>query len=115
MRTILSRTVSIAFVLIQLLSLAFGIRLDEPVEWPLLVLWLYLPGYLANTAAMLGGKWIPDLTGIKPARLMVEYLSDGYESRRWEDLERLMGLCWCGPLCVDPCDWSDQLVKMGFS
>ncbi len=31
---------------------------------PLLVLWLYLPGYLANTAAMLGGKWIPDATGI---------------------------------------------------
>ena len=31
---------------------------------PLLVLWLYLPGYLSNTAAMLGGKWIPDLTGI---------------------------------------------------
>ena len=29
-----------------------------------LVLWLYLPGYLSNTAAMLGGKWIPDLTGI---------------------------------------------------
>ena len=31
---------------------------------PLLVLWLYLPGYLSNTTAMLGGKWIPDRTGI---------------------------------------------------
>ena len=43
-----------------------GIRLDELWSGPLLVLWLYLPGYLANTAAMLGGKWIPDLTGIEP-------------------------------------------------
>ena len=24
-----------------------------------MVQWLYLPGYLANTMAMLGGKWIP--------------------------------------------------------
>ena len=37
---------------------------DNPVIAPLLVLWLYLPGYLSNTAAMLGGKWIPDMTGI---------------------------------------------------
>ncbi|RJU87603.1 MAG: CDP-archaeol synthase [Candidatus Poseidoniales archaeon] len=37
---------------------------DDPLIAPLLVLWLYLPGYLSNTAAMLGGKWIPDLTGI---------------------------------------------------
>ena len=37
---------------------------DNPLVAPLLVLWLYLPGYLSNTAAMLGGKWIPDLTGI---------------------------------------------------
>jgi CDP-2,3-bis-(O-geranylgeranyl)-sn-glycerol synthase len=37
---------------------------DDPFIAPLLVLWLYLPGYLSNTAAMLGGKWIPDLTGI---------------------------------------------------
>ncbi|MDP6906535.1 MAG: CDP-archaeol synthase [Candidatus Thalassarchaeaceae archaeon] len=29
----------------------------------ILVLWLYLPGYLANTGAMLGGKWIPEVTG----------------------------------------------------
>lgn len=31
------------------------------------VLWLYLPGYLANTAAMFGGRWIPQLTGL-PAK-----------------------------------------------
>ncbi|MDP6742736.1 MAG: CDP-archaeol synthase [Candidatus Thalassarchaeaceae archaeon] len=37
---------------------------DDPLIAPLLVLWLYLPGYLSNTAAMLGGKWIPDMTGI---------------------------------------------------
>jgi CDP-2,3-bis-(O-geranylgeranyl)-sn-glycerol synthase len=37
---------------------------DDPFIAPLLVLWLYLPGYLSNTAAMLGGKWIPDLIGI---------------------------------------------------
>ena len=37
---------------------------DDPFIAPFLVLWLYLPGYLSNTAAMLGGKWIPDMTGI---------------------------------------------------
>jgi CDP-2,3-bis-(O-geranylgeranyl)-sn-glycerol synthase len=37
---------------------------DDPLIAPLLVLWLYLPGYLSNTAAMLGGKWIPEMTGI---------------------------------------------------
>ena len=37
---------------------------DNLLLAPLLVLWLYLPGYLSNTAAMLGGKWIPDMTGI---------------------------------------------------
>ena len=37
---------------------------DSPIIAPLLVLWLYLPGYLSNTAAMLGGKWIPDMTGL---------------------------------------------------
>ena len=37
---------------------------EDPFMAPLIVLWLYLPGYLANTAAMLGGKWIPDLTGV---------------------------------------------------
>ena len=31
---------------------------------PLLVLWLYLPGYLSNTTAMLGGRWIPALIGV---------------------------------------------------
>lgn len=37
---------------------------EDPFIAPLLVLWLYIPGYLSNTAAMLAGKWIPDLTGI---------------------------------------------------
>ncbi|MBT4059741.1 MAG: CDP-archaeol synthase [Euryarchaeota archaeon] len=37
---------------------------DPIIVAPLLVLWLYLPGYLSNTTAMLGGKWIPDRTGI---------------------------------------------------
>ena len=49
----------------------------------ILVLWLYLPGYLANTGAMLGGKWIPNLTGmsIKPI--------DG--GRRLGDGNRILG------------------------
>ncbi len=38
---------------------------EDPLIAPLLVLWLYLPGYLSNTTAMLGGKWIPDITGIR--------------------------------------------------
>ena len=40
----------------------------SPFIAPLLVLWLYLPGYLSNTTAMLGGKWIPEMTGmvVKP-------------------------------------------------
>ena len=50
---------------------------------PLLVLWLYLPGYLANTAAMLGGKWIPDLTGFEPRPI------DG--GRRLADGHRVLG------------------------
>lgn len=50
---------------------------------PLLVLWLYLPGYLANTAAMLGGKWIPDLTGFEPRPI------DG--GRRLSDGNRVLG------------------------
>jgi len=37
----------------------------DPLMSPLIVLWLYLPGYLSNTAAMLGGKWIPEITGMK--------------------------------------------------
>jgi|TARA_B110000881_G_C18520279_1_gene487221 CDP-2,3-bis-(O-geranylgeranyl)-sn-glycerol synthase len=41
---------------------------EDPVIAPLAVLWLFLPGYLSNTTAMLGGKWIPSMTGmpIKP-------------------------------------------------
>ena len=38
---------------------------SDPLMAPLIVLWLYLPGYLSNTAAMLGGKWIPEITGMK--------------------------------------------------
>ncbi len=38
---------------------------DNFVLAPLLVLWLYLPGYLSNTAAMFGGKWIPEFTGMR--------------------------------------------------
>jgi len=37
----------------------------DPLMAPLVVLWLYLPGYLSNTAAMLGGKWIPEITGMR--------------------------------------------------
>ena len=70
MRTILSLPVSTPDVSEITMSLWSG---------PLLVLWLYLPGYLANTAAMLGGKWIPDLTGIKPRPIDGgRTLSDGY-------------------------------------
>jgi CDP-2,3-bis-(O-geranylgeranyl)-sn-glycerol synthase len=50
---------------------------------PLLVLWLYLPGYLANTAAMLGGKWIPEMAGIEPRPI------DG--GRRLSDGHRILG------------------------
>ena len=50
---------------------------------PLLVLWLYLPGYLANTAAMFGGKWLPDLLDIKPRPI------DG--GRRLSDGNRILG------------------------
>ena len=50
---------------------------------PLLVLWLYLPGYLANTAAMFGGKWLPDLLDIQPRPI------DG--GRRLSDGHRILG------------------------
>ena len=50
---------------------------------PLLVLWLYLPGYLANTAAMFGGKWLPELLAIAPRPI------DG--GRRLSDGHRILG------------------------
>ena len=56
---------------------------DDPLMAPLVVLWLYLPGYLSNTAAMLGGKWIPDLTGISV------YAIDG--GRSMGDGNRILG------------------------
>tara|TARA_A100001035_G_scaffold278941_1_gene278968 strand:+ start:519 stop:1244 length:726 start_codon:yes stop_codon:yes gene_type:complete len=104
MRTILSRTVSIAFVPTQLLSLAPSV--SDSMSWwsgPLLVLWLYLPGYLANTAAMLGGKWIPDLTGIEPRPIDGgRTLSDGYrvlgDGKTWNGL--LGAVVGAGLLCM---------------
>ena len=104
MRTILSRTVSIALVPTQLLSLSPSV--SDSMSWwsgPLLVLWLYLPGYLANTAAMLGGKWIPDLTGIEPRPIDGgRTLSDGYrvlgDGKTWNGL--LGAVVGAGLLCM---------------
>ena len=56
---------------------------DDPFLAPLVVLWLYIPGYLSNTAAMLGGKWIPELTGISV------YPIDA--GRRLSDGNRILG------------------------
>ena len=84
MRTILNRTVLSHSVASVLLSSDPSL-VDSMSLWsgPILVLWLYLPGYLANTAAMLGGKWIPDLTGFKPRPI------DG--GRRLSDGHRILG------------------------
>ena len=104
MRTILSRPAPSDIVTGRSLSL------DLPLEaqmsfWsgPLLVLWLYLPGYLANTAAMLGGKWIPDLTGIKPRPIDGgRHLSDGYrilgDGKTWNGLAG--AIIGAGLLCM---------------
>lgn len=48
----------------------------------LLTLWLYLPGFLANTFAMMWGKWLPK-TGYGPWPI------DG--GRNWRDGNRLLG------------------------
>jgi len=48
----------------------------------LLTLWLYLPGFLANTFAMMWGKWLPK-TGYGPWPI------DG--GRRWKDGNRILG------------------------
>jgi len=95
---------------------------------PLLVLWLYLPGYLANTAAMFGGKWLPDLLGIKPRPIDGgRRLSDGHrilgDGKTWNGLSgALIGgglLCmfthWVGGgnivengVFLDPLIWTDS-------
>ena len=95
---------------------------------PLLVLWLYLPGYLANTAAMLGGKWIPDALGIQPRPIDGgRNLSDGHrilgDGKTWNGLTgALIGggfLCmfthWVGAKSVveggiflDPLIWASE-------
>ena len=48
----------------------------------LMVLWLYLPGFLANTYAMMWGKWLPK-TGYGPWPI------DG--GRNWKDGNRILG------------------------
>jgi CDP-2,3-bis-(O-geranylgeranyl)-sn-glycerol synthase len=94
----------------------------------LLVLWLYLPGYLANTAAMFGGKWLPDLLGIEPRPIDGgRRLSDGHrilgDGKTWNGLSgALIGgglLCmfthWVGGgnivengVFLDPLIWTDS-------
>ena len=104
MRTILNRHVlshSVASVFLDSTpSLA-----DSMSLWsgPLLVLWLYLPGYLANTAAMLGGKWIPDLIGFKPQPIDGgRRLSDGHrilaDGKTWNGL--IGAIIGAGLLCM---------------
>ena len=70
---------------------------------PLLVLWLYLPGYLANTAAMFGGKWLPDLLDIQPRPIDGgRRLSDGHrilgDGKTWNGLSG--ALIGAGLLCM---------------
>ena len=48
----------------------------------LMVLWLYLPGFLANTFAMMWGKWLPK-TGYGPWPI------DG--GKNWKDGNRILG------------------------
>ncbi len=48
----------------------------------LMTLWLYLPGFLANTFAMMWGKWLPK-TGYGPWPI------DG--GKNWKDGNRLLG------------------------
>lgn len=48
----------------------------------LMTLWLYLPGFLANTFAMMWGKWLPK-TGFGPWPI------DG--GRNWKDGNRILG------------------------
>ena len=48
----------------------------------IMTLWLYLPGFLANTFAMMWGKWLPK-TGYGPWPI------DG--GRNWKDGNRILG------------------------
>ena len=52
------------------------------ISLSLMTLWLYLPGFLANTFAMMWGKWLPK-TGYGPWPI------DG--GRNWRDGNRLLG------------------------
>ena len=104
MRTILSLPALSRSVPSLSLSLAPSLS-DSMSLWsgPLLVLWLYLPGYLANTAAMLGGKWIPDLTGVKPRPIDGgKTLSDGFrilgDGKTWNGL--FGAIIGAGLLCM---------------
>jgi len=104
MRTILSREDPSDIV--ASLSLTIQPSLEAQMSFwsgPLLVLWLYLPGYLANTAAMLGGKWIPDMAGIKPRSIDGgRHLSDGYrilgDGKTWNGLAG--AIIGAGLLCM---------------
>ena len=94
------------FILLILLRVMMSSEMapwDDPLLAPLLVLWLYLPGYLSNTAAMLGGKWIPDLTGMTVYRIDGgKTLRDGYrilgDGKTWNGL--LGGTLGGGLICV---------------
>lgn len=91
-----------------ILSRAFLSRIVTELDmnfWsgPLLVLWLYLPGYLANTAAMFGGKWLPDLLDIQPRPIDGgRRLSDGHrilgDGKTWNGLSG--ALIGAGLLCM---------------
>ena len=129
MGTILSRAVLFSIVTSIALSIEPSLS-DQMSFWsgPLLVLWLYLPGYLANTAAMIGGKWIPDLIGIAPRPIDGgRHLSDGYrilgDGKTWNGFaSAIIGagfLCmfthWIGDnnlvqnvVFIDPLIWSDS-------
>ena len=52
------------------------------VSLSIMTLWLYLPGFLANTFAMMWGKWLPK-TGYGPWPI------DG--GRNWKDGNRILG------------------------
>ena len=52
------------------------------VSLSLMTLWLYLPGFLANTFAMMWGKWLPK-TGYGPWPI------DG--GKKWRDGNRVLG------------------------
>ena len=104
MRTILNRL--FWYHSVPSLFLTSAVPLGETLSFwsgPLLVLWLYLPGYLANTAAMLGGKWIPEMTGFEPRPIDGgRQLSDGHrilgDGKTWNGL--LGAILGAGFLCM---------------